>query len=392
MANNTFSGSQRQPAGGILSIINSSELILTAGSTFTGESEFNNYHSVLVWVVTDQEGTLYVEFSVDGENWDTSLNFNYQTDRINPPHIFEKGSRYFRVRFTNDSASDQTYFRLSVSYGNFNKLTSPINGTLAESYDALVVRPTDYKYEVAMSKRQGRTTVNNFGHNLDVDIGAFEIIASFGGAFDPTTDIITSAQTFTITYNNTTDGLGQTGALSLLFTYIDENFLSKTSIHTLGNTGSDVTSFEGLGINRCLVFSNGGLGYNANDITITATIDGTTQAQIPAEDSVTQQLIYHTQINHNLLMDYWQINTRRLTTGGTDIRYTVKIYSWSRVTLTRYEVYRFDGTTRLLTDISELPSQPLIFGGREVIWFEAETDTNNTIFNGRFSGIEERVT
>lgn len=91
-----------------------------------------------------------------------------------------KGKRYFRVRFTNDSGTDQTYLRLYTYYGSFQKLTSPISGTLAPDYDSLVVRPTDYRYEVALGLRQKEVTWNKFGYNDDVD-GTEEVIAAFGG-------------------------------------------------------------------------------------------------------------------------------------------------------------------------------------------------------------------
>lgn len=140
------------------SVLNSSTETLTDGATFTGTGELNNQPDVMVQVTTDQDGTLYCEFSNDGTNWDTSLSFTYDASRINPPHIFVKGSRYFRVRFTNGNDGEQSYFRLYTYYGEFNKLTAPINGTLAETYDALTTRPTDYHYEIALGKRQGSTT------------------------------------------------------------------------------------------------------------------------------------------------------------------------------------------------------------------------------------------
>ena len=190
-----------------------------------------------------------------------------------------------------------------------------------------------YKYSVALGNEAGDTTWNKFGYNPDIDTGTEEIIASWGGAFDPLTAIMTSAQTFTITYTNTGDGSTATGARSLLFTYIDGNFESQTGIHTLGSTGSDVTSFSGVGINRVVVLSTGGDAYNNNDITITATSDGTTQAQIPAEGSVTQQCIFHTQINHTFLADWLHLTALKVTGGGgSSPRITIKGYSWSRVT------------------------------------------------------------
>ena len=160
------------------------------------------------------------------------------------------------------------------------------------------LRDTDFYNEVAMGRVADTSVVNKWGYNSDVDTASPEIVASFGGAFDPITDIITTAQTFTITFNSSTDGLGTNGAGSLFFTYIDSSNNEATAVHVLSNTGSEVTAFTGFGINRVVVLSSGSDGFNANDITITATTDTTTQALIPAEASVTQQCLYHVPIGY----------------------------------------------------------------------------------------------
>ena len=86
---------------------------------------------------------------------DTSIPIKYDNNLINPPQVFVKGPRYFRVRFTNDSASNQTSFRLYTYYGNFNKLTSAISGPIAFNQDATVVRSATEE-EVMIGKVQGR--------------------------------------------------------------------------------------------------------------------------------------------------------------------------------------------------------------------------------------------
>ena len=377
---------------------NSTSTLLAASATFTGVSESSNkFPSIAVSVATDQNGTLYIEFSADGTNWDTSLSFLYNTDRINPPHIFEAVGRFCRVRFTNTSSSDQTYLRLFTTYGHFNKLTAPINGVLAENYDAIVVRPTSYESEVAMGERQGRTAWNKFGYNGDIDAGQTEIVASWGGAFNPTTAVMTTAQTFNVAYDGTaggsTDGAGTTGATQLSIVYIDEDYLTQTATHTLGTDGTDTTTFTGLGINRVFVIANGGIGYNASDITFTASIDATTQAQVPAVGSVTQQCIFHTQINHKFLTDYLRINILKPSGGGSGGG-VILGYTWSRVTGTRYEIFREHYTTSTSNDytIEAKLSQKFVIGGREVLYFVLQCDSGaNTVVNGRFSGIEERV-
>jgi len=386
------------PYKSIASTVNSTsnESILD-GESWTGTWEQNNIPYVTTNVVSDQNVTYKIQFSIDGGTTvQTTLTYQYNTFRINPPHSFRKDTRAYRLIVENNSGSTATVSTLS-EFGMAGVLNAPINGTLSENYDATVVRPTDYFSEVAMGKRQGRTVWNKFGFNLDVDTGT-EIIASWGGAFNPTTDIMTANDTFTITYDGTgggsTDGAGTTGATQLLiyYVYFDAagDLVSGLDFHTLGTDGSDVTSFSGAGINRAIVYANGGLGWNANDITFTATTDATVQAEIPATQAITQQCIFHTQTNHNFLADWARFKMLKSSGGGSG---DLIGYSWSRVTGTRYEIFRepYSTTNTSYSTIELNPSQKFVIGGMEVLYFVLESAANNEMVSGRFSGIEERI-
>ena len=371
-----------------VSTLNSSTIPLTASSNFTGTWEdVSEYNSVIVAATTDQDGTYHVQFSPDGVNIDSSLTKYYRIGQINAPHRFTIARSYCRIVFENTSVADQTELRLQTTFGTKTELNAPLDGTVAQDFDATITRPTDFHSEVALNLRQGVTTVNKFGYNLNVNTIQEEVIASFGGTFDPTTDIMTVAQSFTVTFNSSTDGIGNTGALSLLIDYIDGNFELQQAIHVLGPSGSDLTAFTGLGINRIVVLSNGGAGFNNNTITFTATTDGTTQAEIPAESSVTQQCIYHTPINQNFLLE-WLYFSPSGASGGffpTSAKLNIKLYSWSRVTSTRYDV------ANLYLDAGS-PNDPITtlvpfqIGGREVLYATVTTDTAGTEVSGRFSG------
>ena len=247
-----------------------------------------------------------------------------------------------------------------------------------------------FEYEIAMGRLLGKATVNKFGHVDDLDIATGEgLIAFQGGTFDPNTAVISTAQTFTIAYNNATDGLGQTGATQLIISYLDENFELQDAFVVLGNTGSDVTVFTGLGINRVVVYANGGAGWNVNNITITATTDGTTQAMVPTLKSVTQQALYHIPIGHTLLLNYLYIGALKVAGGGADPRVSVTIYSYSRFTGTRYDVVDVEIDTTIDNHLELKFTQPFSFSGREVVYAVAITDKDNTKVNLRFSGVLE---
>ena len=368
----------------ILSTGNTFDSPLLGSATFTGIGELNDYPSVMVQVSTNQNGTLYIEFSQDNTNWDTSLTFKYNTSRINPPHIFEKGQRYFRVRFTNDSTSAQTYFRLNTTYGSFNKLTSPINGTLSENFDAIVTRPTDYFTEVATGKRQGRSLWNKFGHNKDVDIGT-EVIASWGGTFNP----LTTATTLNIVSDSANDTTGGTGCNSIVVYGIDSNRDEIIEVIALNGITPVVTTSTWLGINRVAMFLCGSGQVNAGEINITATTGGSTMAQMPLGEGVTQQCIFHIPRNNNFLTEYLMIN---VLNKGKNAELNVRLLVYSEVSNGKQEVFHVDIDTAVTNEPIQLnPKLPFPISEKTVMWMECTSDVANVVVNARFSGILERI-
>jgi hypothetical protein len=373
-----------------VSDVNSSTAILGASTTFTGVAELNQSPDVMVWVSTDQNGMLYVEFSPDGVNWDTSLGYIYDTGRINPPHVFVKAERYFRVRFTNTSTSAQTYFRLNTYYGKFDKLTTSINGTLAENYDAIATRPTQYSHEVAMGKRQGRKLWSGFAANLDVDSASPEIISDSGIT---SMAIMTSADTLDIVSDQASDtNTTGTGGWMIQIEGISDEHLHQTEIVVLNGLTPVTTSKQWLGVNRAYLIASGSSDTNDGNITITDTgAAAGTQCFIKALESVSHDGWFHTQINHNFLLEYVKFSARQESGGGAP-RITFSWESYSRVTDTTYIV----GETFMDTSVDNhitinLQDVPLVFGGREVLYWKAETTRDNAPVSVRFSGIEERV-
>lgn len=134
--NNTATSS----SSSTVSTSNSSVATLADGATFTGTGvDALLYPSVTVAVKTDKAGTLYIEFSPDNTNWDSSLSFSVSAN-VNEVHRITVTRRYFRTRFTNTSGSAQTFFRLQSILGSQQTLTSPLNGTVQSDADSLVTR------------------------------------------------------------------------------------------------------------------------------------------------------------------------------------------------------------------------------------------------------------
>lgn len=368
-----------------VSTLNSTTTPLDAAATFTGEWEDGlNYPSISLAVRTDQNGTFTIQFSPDGVNVDSTLTRYYRTNQIEAPHNFARSRRYFRVTFTNTSSANQTFLRFQVLKGNVPVLNAPLDFSLAQDFDATVVRPTDFRYEVALGRRQGATTWNKFGINLDLDIGT-EVLAEQGGTFT----LLTTGSTLTIVSSNAYDTAAGTGARSIIIQGVDANRVMQNEVVTLNGTTPVVTATNWLGINRAAIYLAGSGYVNAGNINITATTGGSVQAFIPTGKGTTQQCIFFTQDNHTFLTDWLTLNAVKLS-GGLQPIVDFRGWVWSAVSNAKYEVLYAVIDANIEVTKTYNPSQPFIIGEKSVFWIEATTTQNNTVVSGRFSGIEFR--
>lgn len=125
---------------GITSTNNTSTTPLNASTTFTGTSDLNDFSDVLVVCKTDQAGTLFFDFSVNGTNWETFPIAGFSVSaNIQEVHKAIKGNRYFRVRYTN-GGTNQTFLRLYTYYGEFGQLNSPLDSVPSTDSDATNVK------------------------------------------------------------------------------------------------------------------------------------------------------------------------------------------------------------------------------------------------------------
>jgi len=119
---------------------NGSNATLANNATFTGLGvDVSEYASVTLAIKTDQAGTLYADFSIDGTNWDSSLSYAVTAGatlqrRLSPLR------QYFRVRFTNTGGSTQTYMRLQCMAGMQQISTSKLDSTVSVDSDTVLTR------------------------------------------------------------------------------------------------------------------------------------------------------------------------------------------------------------------------------------------------------------
>jgi len=113
---------------------------LTAGQTATGiGQDVSKYPCVTVSCKTDTDCFLYLDFSPDNTNWDSTLSFSVSAN-INEVHRVTVTRAYCRVRIYNHTLVNQTYLRSQTLIGGQPHLTSSLGATVQRDADSIVSR------------------------------------------------------------------------------------------------------------------------------------------------------------------------------------------------------------------------------------------------------------
>jgi hypothetical protein len=364
---------------------NSSTVALGAGEVFTGEwADVSLHDSITVAVKTDQDGSFQVQYSPDGANIDSPLTRYYRTSQIEAPHRFTNARRYVRVVYTNGSTA-QTYMRLQTMVGPKTPLNAPMDGVVAQDFDATIVRPSEFYDEVTLGRRQGYSQWDKWGYNSDIDTAASEMIWSEGGNMT----FLTTAETLDVVSTSAADDDGSTGAHGVVLYGIDANREEIIEVVMLDGTTAVTSTNAFLGLRRMALFRAGSGMVNVGKVTATSSSTSAIQAAIPAGEGSTQQAVFFTQANHTFLARDLEINAVKLSGGGQPV-ITIKGWVLSFISNAKYEVFRYSMDTQRECGKNFVFKKAFPVGEQSVLYFTGETDTNNTEVSVRFSGIEVR--
>lgn len=366
---------------------NSTTTALSGDGEWTGQWRLVPEGKVIqVFSKADVTGTMFLQFSssADGSNSSDEPPLGYSCGpNILESHTVNPVKPYFRAKYVNDStaqSSFQFYTRLnSIAYPKY----TPYNKRIGRDENAIPVRPSDPQDDISRSLRAGVSYLNKWGFRTDVDtLDGDALIIADNTTNTPT--VLTSSSTFTITYTPASDGSTSNGATSLQFIYLDANENLQTAVHVLGSSGSDVTSFSGIAINRCVVVSSGSTKSNGADITITATTGGSVQAFLPSGTGVTQQVWGNVPINTIGVAKFLFLSALKISGGGSP-RVTFKVFVHNRAISTTFEVFRYTMDTSVENSLTIVDPINFVFSARDTFWITASTDTNNTEVSGRVS-------
>ncbi len=280
---------------GEISTGNTTTTPLGIGGVFTGVAEENEFSSVIVGLKTNQNGTLELQFSQDGTNWDSSLTYSI-TANIYEIHKLEKGFRYFRAIVTNTSGSPQTYLRMITVYGQFSALTAPLTLPISDDSDAILTKSvlvgktsqdnylnvganeggslltSKFLLEVSLGNIENYELEDIFGYNPDINIGTTPEDVWFNGGIytgfptntPETVDVLSSSA------NDTAAGTGaRTVRIFGLKTNTSEEYESEDIIL---NGTTPVTSVDvWYRVNKIVVLTAGSSEENEGNITVRQT-------------------------------------------------------------------------------------------------------------------------
>jgi hypothetical protein len=100
----------------IASIINSSATALPFGGTFLGQGETTlGVNSVQVSIKADQNATVKVDQSPDGNNWDISDSYNYYWSLGGASWTTQAVNSYYRVHVANSGTGNMSYMRMQTA-------------------------------------------------------------------------------------------------------------------------------------------------------------------------------------------------------------------------------------------------------------------------------------
>lgn len=147
------------------------ETPLQASQTFVADAaNCLDFGQITVSLLTDQDGILFVEFSPDGTNWDSSISLKITANK-NEVHRYTRTREFFRIRVSNTSQNNQSFLRVQVIGGVSNLLTSALNSEVQSDADTLVVREIDFNLMVANNLYQNHTPTIKDGISQTISTG-----------------------------------------------------------------------------------------------------------------------------------------------------------------------------------------------------------------------------
>jgi hypothetical protein len=311
---------------GFISTANSSETVISGTESFTGTAEdVSRYSTISVFVDSDQNGTLKMQLSSDGTNWDRSKNVPVdQAISTGSVHTLEVVSQYFRIVYVN-GGTDQTHFRLQTIFHAHRSgfLTSSSDEIISKINDAQVVRVANDPYlDISRGLYADKFAFHRFGYNPTVPNGSFADIWTYGPS-DATYNWPTTDEKFRVKAGgNAADDAAGAGARTIQIQYLDANGDEQQDQLTLdGSSVSTSTSVAGRRVIRAWVDTVGAIkSNNTGQIIIENETSGQVVAAIAAGVGQTELSMYTVPLGYTAYLTRVQVNVSVGTNKDADVK------------------------------------------------------------------------
>jgi hypothetical protein len=365
----------------------SSNVTLTNGSTFDSVSsngwvDLSAYNSITVAVAASHNGAFTIEFSADGANVDSTISRTYSTTKIIPPERFTVGRQYGKVTFTNNSGSNQTFFRMQTLAGDKTVLNTPIDSVLSQRFDSNPVRNDNYYHDVGLNRREGAVNWRKYGYTTVMGTASPTTIWSNNSRFQP----LATAENLFLVSSSTADDSGSTGLEEARIYGVGAGYTYQIEDVVMNGTGTVTTTDTWLGVNRISPLLAGSSKFNEGLITVTAGTSTTVQAEMPANTNSTQQALFFCPANRRFMMDKIIINTLKQSGSSPVVQIYVYLHDFSANTVTQIDNYDID--TSVENTLSIVFPNPLPVLGGQMVEICGQSDTNSTVANAKFWGTE----
>lgn len=307
---------------------NSSSTPLADAAEFTGTGvDVSSYATITVFVDTDLDGVLKMQFSADNVNWDRQkVVYVDQEIESGSVHTLEVVSQYFRVVYCNSTGNGtQGHFRLQTIFHQFRSgfLANSPDQIINKSNDAQIVRVSNDPFlDISRGLYAYKFAFHRFGFNPAVPNGSEADIWAYGPNDSlynwPSTD-----ETFRVAAGgDTNDTAAGSGARTIQIVYLDANGNQQQEQLTLaGSSASGATSVTGRRLIRAWVDTCGTiLSNNTGEIIIENSTSGQVVGYIGAGVGQTELSMYTVPLGYTAYLTRVQVSVSIGTNKDANVK------------------------------------------------------------------------
>jgi len=374
-------------SGSLVDTSNSSTTPLSGAATFTGTAtDVSDYNRISVFIDTDVDGTLKMQFSSDGTNWDRTKPVDIDTSIADgSTHTLAVATQYFRVVVEN-GASAQSHLRLEtiLHKGDGGMLSSSPDQRISRLNDVRLSRVVnDPTWDMARNLYADRFVVHKFGSNPATPSGERDIWlwGAQAGAGNIDYPWPTAAETVRIkSGGNSNDTAAGSGAREITVAGLDENWAEATeTIATNGTSASSATTTTFIRVYRAYVSESGTYGSaNTGNIVIENTSSTDVLCAIQATRGQSQLTMYTVPMGYTAYLRELSFSVDT----STNKELTIRMYQRRDADNTSSDiraprlVYAADGVSG--PQAIEFQSPPS-FPGKTDLWFTSQGNSGSSV-------------